>query len=397
MRISAKVDYAVRAAVELAGAEEGEPMKGDALADAQGIPLKFLENILGELKHAGISRSQRGAEGGYWLARPADEITLADVIRAVEGPLASVRGESPEALSYDGRRGAARGVWVAVRANLRAVLETVTLADLAAGDAARGCRRAHRATRGLGTAAVGAQAAAPLTRAVRAPGARRRSGPRASSSSSASSRVICAQTWLPSESVSSTRTSKPRWTIRSIIASSVGAVRLEQHLEVVRADELVAEPVDRPDEAHHELVRGVLVEVARRADLLDPAVVHHHDLLGDVHRLLLVVGDEDRRHVDLVVQAAQPDAQVLAHARVERAERLVEQQHLGLDRERPGERHALALAAGELRRVAVARSRRGARARAARRRARAISSLGRLRIFSPKATLSRTVMCLNAA
>ena len=105
-----------------------------------------------------------------------------------------------------------------------------------------------------------------------------------------------------------------------------------------------------PDEAHHELVGGVLVEVARAPDLLDPPVVHHHDLLGDLHRLLLVVGDEDRRHVDLVVEPPQPGAQLLADGRVERAERLVEQQHLGLDGERAGERHALALAARELRR-----------------------------------------------
>src|ERR671936_1642645 len=101
MRVSAKVDYAVRAAVELAAAESG-PVKGEAISQAQDIPLKFLENILGELKHAGLVRSQRGVEGGYWLARPAEEITVADVIRAVEGPLASVRGASPETPEYGG-------------------------------------------------------------------------------------------------------------------------------------------------------------------------------------------------------------------------------------------------------------------------------------------------------
>ncbi len=101
MRVSAKVDYAVRAAAELASGGEG-PIKGETLSKAQGIPLKFLENILGELKHAGIVRSQRGTEGGYWLARPADEIKIADVIRAVEGPLASVRGEPPETVKYMG-------------------------------------------------------------------------------------------------------------------------------------------------------------------------------------------------------------------------------------------------------------------------------------------------------
>src|SRR5881392_563260 len=101
MRVSAKVDYAVRAAVELAVAGDG-PVKGERIADAQEIPPKFLENILLELRHAGLVQSQRGAEGGYWLARPAAEITLAEVIRAVEGPLANVRGTRPEALEYTG-------------------------------------------------------------------------------------------------------------------------------------------------------------------------------------------------------------------------------------------------------------------------------------------------------
>ena len=133
MRVSAKADYAVRAAVELAAAES-PPVKGEAIAQAQEIPLKFLENILGELRHAGIVRSQRGTEGGYWLARPADEVTLADVIRAVEGPLASVRGASPETLAYEGTAKPLGKLWVAVRANLRAVLESVTLADVASGE-----------------------------------------------------------------------------------------------------------------------------------------------------------------------------------------------------------------------------------------------------------------------
>ena len=133
MRVSAKADYAVRASVELAGAES-PPVKGEAIAQAQDIPLKFLENILGELKHAGLVRSQRGAEGGYWLARAPDEITIADVIRAVEGPLATVRGAAPETLKYGGKAQPLGQLWVAVRANLRAVLETVTLADVASGD-----------------------------------------------------------------------------------------------------------------------------------------------------------------------------------------------------------------------------------------------------------------------
>src|SRR2546422_5196449 len=133
MRVSAKVDYAVRAAVELAAAES-PPVKGESISQAQEIPLKFLENILGELRHAGLVRSQRGTEGGYWLARPADEITVADVIRAVEGPLASVRGSPPETLKYTGKAEPLGKLWVAVRANLRAVLESVTLADIASGE-----------------------------------------------------------------------------------------------------------------------------------------------------------------------------------------------------------------------------------------------------------------------
>ena len=128
MRITAKADYAVRAALELAAA--GGPVKGDALASAQQIPLKFLENILIDLRHAGIVRSQRGPDGGYWLAKPASQISVADVIRAVEGPLASVRGESPEDLEYIGAAEQLQNVWVALRANLRGVLETVTLEDV---------------------------------------------------------------------------------------------------------------------------------------------------------------------------------------------------------------------------------------------------------------------------
>jgi len=131
MRISARADYAVRAAVELAAAGEG-PTKGEAIAQAQAIPLKFLENILGDLRHAGIVRSQRGAEGGYWLARPAADVTIADVIRAVDGPLASVHGGRPEDVAYEGAAAPLVQVWIAVRASLRSVVERVTLADVAA-------------------------------------------------------------------------------------------------------------------------------------------------------------------------------------------------------------------------------------------------------------------------
>jgi Rrf2 family protein len=130
MRVSAKVDYALRACAELAAAGEG-PVKGERLAQAQEIPLKFLENILLDLKHAGLVQSQRGADGGYWLSLPPEEISLADVIRAVEGPIANVRGLRAEKVEYRGPAAPLREVWVAVRANLRSVLETVTLADLA--------------------------------------------------------------------------------------------------------------------------------------------------------------------------------------------------------------------------------------------------------------------------
>jgi Rrf2 family protein len=136
MRISAKADYAVRAAVELAASGDG-PVKGELIAQAQDIPLKFLENILSELRHAGIVRSQRGTEGGYWLARAADQVTVADIIRAVDGPLASVRGEPVEELEFSGSAEPLAKLWVAVRANLRAVLESVTLADVARGELPR--------------------------------------------------------------------------------------------------------------------------------------------------------------------------------------------------------------------------------------------------------------------
>ena len=133
MRVSAKADYAVRAAAELAAAEEG-PIKGERLADAQDIPLQFLEHILLEMKHAGIVRARRGAKGGYWLARPADEVTIADVVRAVEGPIADVQSTPPEAIKYSGNSESLRDVWVAVRASLRSVLEEVTLANLVSGE-----------------------------------------------------------------------------------------------------------------------------------------------------------------------------------------------------------------------------------------------------------------------
>lgn len=138
MRITAKVDYAVRAAVELARTHPGDgsapsPVTRQALAGAQAIPAKFLEHILGDLKRSGLVASARGAEGGYWLGRDPAAITVADIIRAVEGPLADVRGVRPEDLDYPGDLAALQQTWIAVRANLRAVLEQVTLADLRSG------------------------------------------------------------------------------------------------------------------------------------------------------------------------------------------------------------------------------------------------------------------------
>lgn len=134
MRVTAKADYAVRAAAELAAAEGAGPLKGEQIATAQDIPLKFLENILSELRASGIVASRRGSDGGYWLDRPAAEITVADVMRAVEGPLASIRGTGPERLHYDGAASVLPRMWVALRASLRTVLEHVTLADLASGE-----------------------------------------------------------------------------------------------------------------------------------------------------------------------------------------------------------------------------------------------------------------------
>ena len=134
MRVSAKADYAVRAAAELAAAGDEGPVKGERLAEAQDIPLQFLEHILLELKHHGIVRARRGAKGGYWLAKPADEITIAEIVRAVEGPIAHVQSTPPEAIEYRGNAEHLQEVWIAVRASLRSVLEEVTLADLVSGE-----------------------------------------------------------------------------------------------------------------------------------------------------------------------------------------------------------------------------------------------------------------------
>lgn len=133
MRISAKTDYAVRAAAELAAAEPGTWVKAEAVANAQDIPLPFLLNILSELREAGTVLSRRGSVGGYQLARPAAEISVADIIRAVDGPLANIAGVVPEDVEYRGAAAALRQTWVALRVRIRSVLEEVSLSDLAAG------------------------------------------------------------------------------------------------------------------------------------------------------------------------------------------------------------------------------------------------------------------------
>ena len=130
MRVSAKADYALRAMLELAAA--GGLVKSEQLATAQGIPQKFLESILLDLRHAELVTSRRGVEGGYTLARPADEISLADVIRAVEGPIATVRGVRPDDVRYDGAARALAPIWIDLRAAMRGVLEETTLADVVA-------------------------------------------------------------------------------------------------------------------------------------------------------------------------------------------------------------------------------------------------------------------------
>ncbi|MFC8600136.1 MULTISPECIES: RrF2 family transcriptional regulator [unclassified Isoptericola] len=141
MRISAKADYAVRAAAELAAAADGGPVPAESLARAQGVPHRFLEAILSDLRREGIVASRRGAGGGYVLARPADRVTVADVVRAVDGPLVFVRDARPSDLEYTGAAASLLHVWVALRVNVRAVLEQVSLADLAAGNVPDAVRR----------------------------------------------------------------------------------------------------------------------------------------------------------------------------------------------------------------------------------------------------------------
>lgn len=135
MKISAKAEYAVRAALELAAVHAaGAPVKADTVSSIQAIPAKFLESILLDLRRADLVRSQRGAVGGYWLAQAPEDVSIADVIRAVDGPLAYVRGERPEQVEYTGAAQHLSGIWIALRASLRTVLEETTLADVLAGD-----------------------------------------------------------------------------------------------------------------------------------------------------------------------------------------------------------------------------------------------------------------------
>lgn len=132
MRLSARVDYALRATVELAAAGDS-PVTATRLAEVQQIPPKFLENILAQLRRAGLVRSQRGPEGGYWLARDPAKIALADIIRAIDGPLLGVRGERPEHVGYQGAARSLQQVWIALRASERSILEEVSLAHVAGG------------------------------------------------------------------------------------------------------------------------------------------------------------------------------------------------------------------------------------------------------------------------
>ncbi len=136
MHVSAKADYGMRALLELTAAYEASParlVKGESIAKAQDVPLKFLEGILRQLRQAGIVASQRGADGGYRLDRNPKDVSIADVVRALDGPLAAVRGQRPEDLEYHGAAEHLREVWIAVRASMRHVLETISLADVAAG------------------------------------------------------------------------------------------------------------------------------------------------------------------------------------------------------------------------------------------------------------------------
>jgi Rrf2 family protein len=138
VQISARADYALRALCVLASAPELCAVKADEIAAAQGIPRTFLDGILVELRRAGMIESRRGPDGGHRLARAADSISLADVIRITDGPLAMVRGQRPENIAYEGAAEHLRDVWVAVRASLRSILELTTVAQVVAGELPEG-------------------------------------------------------------------------------------------------------------------------------------------------------------------------------------------------------------------------------------------------------------------
>lgn len=143
MHVSARVDYGTRALIELAEAWQHDPSrltKGDELAGRQDIPMKFLEGILRQLRNAGIVASQRGADGGYRLDRDPASVSIADVVRALDGPLAAVRDLRPEDIDYSGAAIHLREVWVALRAAMREVLENTSLADVRDGALAEGVR-----------------------------------------------------------------------------------------------------------------------------------------------------------------------------------------------------------------------------------------------------------------
>jgi Rrf2 family protein len=145
VRVSARADYAIRALLELTAAAPGESVRGEAIARAQGIPAKYLENLLADLRRARLIASQRGANGGYRLARAASAVTLAEIIRAIDGPLAGVRDSAPEDVTYTGAASSLRDVWVALRASMRTVLEATTLADVATGKLPASVRKLLRA------------------------------------------------------------------------------------------------------------------------------------------------------------------------------------------------------------------------------------------------------------
>jgi Rrf2 family protein len=134
MQVSARVDYGTRALAELASRDPGQLVTSEELASLQGIPVKFLEGILTQLRRAGLVVSKRGVDGGYRLGRGAEAISVADVFRALDGPIAAVRGMAPEDLAYPGAAEHLREIWVATRAALREVLEHVTMADVVSGE-----------------------------------------------------------------------------------------------------------------------------------------------------------------------------------------------------------------------------------------------------------------------